>query len=285
MALDRLSLQQSELSPEAFAELTHKLDEHVAYATSQNITTSISIQNGFHIESEFGDHEVVDLGEQEETFAAGHAKLALVAFKLVQGSVDKDVRHDLLSMLRLSSNGAFIRQKKHIAPEVVSFAKTELELDTDILTIRNDGTSFAGQTTARDSLKLFLKTVQLARNDKDIELSRGIHEALSANTSQYGVRARFKPKTDLRLINKTADDFSHDNPEIGEAVHHDVGVLYTVGEEKRRLAYSITSSADSGLGARNANRLNQLVATTLIEAVGGKPKSALGAVASKLLSK
>ncbi len=90
-------------------------------------------------------------------------------------------------------------------------------------------------------------------------------------------------------MNKTGDYFGQDDPEIGEAVHHDVGLLYTVGEHRRRLAYSITSSSDSRLGAWNANRLNQLAATMLIEAVGGTPKSALrsalGLVASRLLSR
>lgn len=283
MAPEDHSSQKFEVSPVAFAELAEKLDAHVAYAASQGITTSISIQNGFRFKNEFSDHEVVDLGEQKETFAASHAKLAVVAFRLIQGSVDRDTRHDLLSMLRISDNGAFIRQKRDIAPEVVSFARSELEMDTNILTIREDGTSFAGQTTARDSLKLFLKTVKIAR--KDTKLSKDLHAALSENTSKYGVRARFIPKAGLHLINKTGDYFGHDDPEIGEAVHHDVGVLSTTGKDKRRLAYSITSSADTKLGALKADWLNQLVATTLIEAVGGRPKSALGALASRLFLK
>ena len=284
-----------ELSLEAFAELAGKLDAHIDSASSQNIKTSISIQNGFHFKSQFGDHEIVHLGKQEETFAASHAKLAVVAFKVAQGSIDKDTHRDLISMLRISDNGAFKRQKRDVAPDVVAFAKSELGLDTDILTIRDDGTSYAGLTTACDSLKMFLKTIQLARKNAELsddneKLSNDINDALSSNTSKYGVRARLTPYTGLYLLNKTGDYFGHNDPEIGEAVHHDVGILrYKTGKEKRRLAYSITSSADSWLGALNADRLNQQAAAILIEAIGGTPKSALkatlGTVASKLLSK
>ncbi|MEO5499701.1 MAG: hypothetical protein ABIR46_04340 [Candidatus Saccharimonadales bacterium] len=287
MASENRPPRKFELPSESFAELADRLDAHVEYAASRGVNTSISIQNGFHFKTQPSEHEVVDLGEQQETFAASQAKLAVVAFKLVQGSLDKDTRHDIIFMLRISDNGAFIRQKRNIGHEVVDFARSELNINTNILIIRDDETSYVGKTTARDSLKMFLKTVQIAH--KDADFFHDIRDALSDNTSKYGVRARLLPNTGVYLMNKTGDYFGQDDPDIGEAVHHDVGVLATIGKNKRRLAYSITSSAQSRMGAWNADRLNQLAATTLIEAVGGTPKSALmsalGAVATKILPK
>lgn len=294
MGPDERSQGKFELTPEAFGQLAEKLDLHIERASSKGVNTSISIQNGFHFDSKKGEHQEIDLGEQQETFAASHAKLAVVAFKLVQGTIDKDTHRDLLSMLRISDNGAFKRQKRDIAHEVVDFAKTELELSTDILTIRDNNTSYAGQTTARDSLRMFLKTLQLAHRESKLsgekaKLSDDINEALSTNTTKYGVKARLEPYTGLYLLNKTGD-YSDDDEEIQEVVHHDVGVLlYRVGKEKLRLGYSITSSASSRLGAFKADRLNQEAGATLIEAIGGTPKSSLkasiGSAASKLFSK
>ncbi len=281
MAPDNFRPHKSDIPSETFADLATTIEDHIDYAAAQNVSTSISIQNGFHFNSKFGEHEVVDFGKQERTTAASHAKLAVVAFKLVQGPIDADDRRDMLSMLRISDNGAFIRQKKVIAPEVVKFAKSELGIETDILTIRENGNSSTGLTTARDSLAMFLKTIQLARRND--ELYHDICEALSHNTSRYGVRAKVKPKTGVHLMNKTGDLFAEDDPEIGESVHHDVGVLYTAGSYRRRLAYSITSSAHSRLGAWNANRLNMKIAGSMIEAVGGTPRTTLEVAATKLI--
>ncbi len=281
MAAENYRPHKSDIPGETFSDLAITIENHIDFAAAQNVRTSISMQNGFHFDSKFGEHEVVDFGKQETTTAASHAKLAVVAFKLVQGKIEPDDKRDLLSMLRISDNGAFIRQKKGIAPEILEFARTELGLETDILRIRENGSSYTGLTTAKDSLKLFMKTVQLAHKNNDLQ--NDICEALSTNTSRYGVRAKIKPRTGIHLMNKTGDLYADDDPDIGESVHHDVGVLYTNGKSKRRLAYSITSSADSKWAAMQADWLNMKIAGSMIEAVGGTPRTPLEVAASKIL--
>lgn len=237
------------------------------------------------------EFDLVNLGEQRPTFAASHAKLAVASFHLSHLSEQPDDRmvDEIATMLRTGDNTIYANLKEGVEAEVVKHARGVAGLSQDVLTVRDDGTSYGGQTTAHDSLLLFTRLLHDAYElDKAYPKTRrrrfnAVSEALATNNTRYGVRARLDPHDGAVLLNKTGDLYGHDDPEVGESVHHDVGLVFTRGNgSKKRLVYSLTTSAQTKGESRRANRINQRLGAEFIAAVGGTPRTALGAKAVML---
>lgn len=257
-----------------FEVILNHTDTVIHRAHRLGVAMSVAYQNGYSYQQSPQELNVQVLGDLRPTFAASHAKLAVAAYHVDQAAGKPHIP-GLVAMLKTSNNEAFAKLKEGHASQINEYAKDMAGVETDILTIREDGTSFSGQTTALDSMKLM---VQLLHGAKVHKRRDEVSGALAKNTSQYGVRTVLSTYGDkVTLLNKTGDYYGSDDPEVAEDVHHDVGVIFT-GKHymNRRLLYSITTSAPTKARSRIANHINRQLGAEFVAAVGGTPLRSLG---------
>lgn len=271
------------LPEEEFDAILDHTDTVIHRAHRLGVSMSVAYQNGYSYQQSPRDLDVRLLGDQKPTFAASHAKLAVAAFHVDQAAGKPHIP-GLVAMLKTSNNEAFAALKEGYAQQINDYAHREAQVEHDILTVREDGTSFSGQTTALDSMRLMVQLLHAAKLHKRRDEVSG---ALAKNTSRYGVRTVLSSYGDkVTLLNKTGDFYGTDDPEVGENVHHDVGVIFT-GKHyaNHRLVYSITTSASTKTASRAANHVNRQLGAEYVEAVGGTPLRSLGFKALSLVLK
>lgn len=263
------------LSDEMFFSVESHTERMIDRAREHGVTMTVALQNGYGFRQQADELENVRIvGPNSPVFAASHAKLAVAAFELDHVSHAEQQISAVERMLRHSDNDVFADLKDGRAELINTHAREHAGIRHDILRIREDGSSFSGLTTASDSLRLFVGLLSAA---KRLKRRDEIASALMYNTTKYGVRQMLRPDTAVRLINKTGDCYGHADAEVGECVHHDVGVVFTGKHSgNHRLLYSITTSTGTPGRARLADQLNRHLGAEYIRAVGGTPARSLG---------
>lgn len=266
---------KGQLPEGVFHELIDRTGQLVVAADKRGVQLSVAYQNGYMFSQDPRSIVPVEIGYTKERFAASHAKLAVGAYALRRIQDEFDERWTLMDLMLRESDNSAMRELVTDDPREINDETRRLAGVTgDALTVRPDGSYYAGQTSAPDSLRSF---VHLLRTASRTGNRNRVSAMLGENTSVYGVRQSIGKMPVVNLLNKTGDYYGHDDDEVGEAVHHDVGVIYTRHNGKSsRVLYGITTSAESTAGARRADGFVRSVGGELVKALGGTRVRALG---------
>ena len=264
-----------------FDGLVGRVAELTAAADVHGIKMAVALQNGYGLSQFPSRLDIQEVGYVEQKFAASHAKLAVGAFAVARLDGIEDSRRALVERMLRESDDEAMRLLVADDPEAVNEETKELaDVSVEPLTIRPDGTYFSGMTTAADSMKMLAHLLRTAKQQPipyDVVLS-DVTNALANNTSRYGVRRAISP-TNVRLLNKTGDYYGHNDKEVGEAVHHDTGVMYRKvrGGRSQQIAFGITTSSDSKPKAVLADHYVGEVGREIASVLGAKVRRPLAA--------
>lgn len=243
------------------------------------------------IRIDYGDYrdepnERFDVGRvNEPVYQASLAKAFVAASLLGSGrELTSDQRLLTVHMLERSDNDAYRQLVDQTgAQQINDFMQGSLPLRHTGLRIREDGSSFAGRTTAAESSLVFRYLLQQADISGDFGLA--VRDALEKADSRYGVRIGMN--SSMTLLNKTGTDFTTvGDEECGNvAVAHDVGFIERAGcgEQGLPLLYSITSASDTVSGARRADRIMNDIGSEMAVLAGGLPASRTAMLAQRAM--
>lgn len=223
---------------------------------------------------------VLAAGSHEPVYAASLNKLLIADYTLATnpGGLSTEAEELVVSMLQRSDNDATERLKEGLlgGVEAVNDYAESLGLHRTRLLIRPDGTSHLGYTTASEAIKVLHHL--LYKNPT--ASGRIIYDALANNTSSYGVRTVCSQGSGVILLNKTGDFYGEKDPEIGYAVHHDVGFVTSRDPQAKPLLYGITTKTEDKHRAWWANQLVAHTGADLLHMAGGRRLGMIGRLAS-----